>query len=455
MDEKQARIAAECFRKANDALNRKQWDYAADMYQKCVLLSPANLTYRQALRGSEYRKYEKNGTGAGSLAKMKIGGLRSKAKKARDKEQYGESSKLIEQALFLNPWDPASNHELSQTAMAAEWDEVAEFAASCAWQADKNNEDLSQHLADVLESRRKYKEAAQVYEHLSKLVPGNGEYRSQISRMLTKHTTEAAKFEEAERSIDLREDGQMADHEVNKRIGKDPGSERSLEDQLAAATRKEPDNYENWQKYTAQLLKLKKFEKALEAAKKALELREGDAAAEEMKEDAELGVLRTRLSTAKDENADKAELAEIGKALLKREIEVLTNRVKRYPQDMGHKYELAQRLMRIKKYPAAIPLLQKSSQSPKYKAKSLVSLGKCFLKENKASLAKGQFERALPELNVDNDAATVIETHYLLGRIYEQLKNPEKAEEHYGEVLVLDYDYEDAKDRLEGLQAGE
>ena len=455
LDEKQARIAAECFRKANDAFNRKNFDYAADMYAKCAMLSPANLTYRVALRGSQQKKHGDNGTGAGSLSKMKIGGLRKAAKKARAKEDFTAASVELEKALDLNPWDVPTNHELSQLAMQAEWEEVGEFAMKMAWQGDKKNEELSVAFADVLAERRKFQDAAKVYEHLAAMFPGNGEYRAQISRMLTKHTTESAKFEEANRSTDLAADGSMASHEVEKRIGKEEGL--SVEQELARATRKEPDNYEAWQKYAAHLLKVKSYDEALKAADTALELQPGDQAATEMKEDAELGILAAQLADAKAAAAgpkDEA-LREAGKALLKREIEVMTNRVKRYPQDMRHKYELAQRLMRIKKYPAAIPLLQKATQSPKYEARAFSALGKCFLKENKAGLARGQFERALTKLHPENERDEVLEAHYLLGRIYEQLKKPEEAESHYGEVLVLEYDYEDAKDRLEALQAAE
>ena len=450
MDDKQQRIAAECFRKANDAFNRKNFDYAADMYAKCAMLSPANLTYRVALRGSQQKKYGDNGSGAGSLAKMKMGGHRKTAKKARGKGDFKAASVALEQALDLNPWDVTSNQELSQLAMEAEWEEVAEFAIKSAWQQDKQNEELSQEFADVLAERRKFQEAAKLYEHLAAMVPGNGEYRAQISRMLTRHTTESAKFEDAQKSTDMAADGTMASHEIEKRIGKE--ETLSTEQELARATRKEPENYEAWQKYAAHLLKSKKYPEALEAANMALSLQENDQAATEMKEDAELGILSAKLMSAK-EAGDADATREAGKALLKREIEVMTNRVKRYPQDMRHKYELAQRLMRIRKYPAAIPLLQKASTSPKYEARAFSALGKCFLKENKAGLARGQFERALAKLHPENDRDEVLEAHYLLGRIYEQLKKPEEAEKHYGEVLVLEYDYEDAKDRLEGLQA--
>ena len=63
----------------------------------------------------------------------------------------------------------------------------------------------------------------------------------------------------------------------------------------------------------------------------------------------------------------------------------------------------------------------------------LVALGKCFLYDKKGSLARGQFERALPELNFDQDPNQFKETYYLLGRVCEELGDKAAAEKYYGE----------------------
>ena len=63
-------------------------------------------------------------------------------------------------------------------------------------------------------------------------------------------------------------------------------------------------------------------------------------------------------------------------------------------------------------------------------------------------------ERAVPDLNVEQDEELFKEAHYLLSRISEELGDKETAEKHYGEVLVIDYEYKDARERLEKLQGG-
>ena len=54
------------------ALAKANFDYAIEMYGKAVALAPDNLSFRQSLRGSEYKKYQDNKTGA-KLASVRAG----------------------------------------------------------------------------------------------------------------------------------------------------------------------------------------------------------------------------------------------------------------------------------------------------------------------------------------------------------------------------------------------
>jgi hypothetical protein len=110
--------------------------------------------------------------------------------------------------------------------------------------------------------------------------------------------------------------------------------------------------------------------------------------------------------------------------------------------------------MQKQQWALAIPLLQKSSQDPRLKKMAHVSLGKCFVYDKKPQLARGQFERAIPDLNFDQDPELFKECHYLLARVCEELRDLPAAENHYGEVLAVDYEYRDTNERHEKLQGG-
>jgi len=154
------------------------------------------------------------------------------------------------------------------------------------------------------------------------------------------------------------------------------------------------------------------------------------------------------------DEAGKKNVDNLERELVKRELEVLLSREERYPQDMRIKMEIALRFMKFQKWPEAIPRLQKASQDSRLKGQALARLGMCFYRDGKLSLARGQLERAVPELNHERDPKLFKEAHYNLARILEDLGDTAKAEQHYGEVLVVDYDYRDARQRLENLQSG-
>jgi tetratricopeptide (TPR) repeat protein len=66
-------------------------------------------------------------------------------------------------------------------------------------------------------------------------------------------------------------------------------------------------------------------------------------------------------------------------------------------------------------------------------------------------LAKRQFEKALPNLNPQDKKEQFLTAHYALGRIAEKAGDLEAAENHYNEILGVDYGYMDVSKRLENL----
>ena len=146
--------------------------------------------------------------------------------------------------------------------------------------------------------------------------------------------------------------------------------------------------------------------------------------------------------------------AALVKEVLQQEITVLSRRVDRYPQDMKMKFELAQLFYQIGKFAQAIPLLQKAAKDPRLEAQVAVSLGKCFLKEHRNELAEFQFKTAVSKLNPQEQEKALVECTYLLGRLAEASGRRDEAIQRYNEVISIDYDYKDARTRLETLQGG-
>ncbi|TWT49909.1 tetratricopeptide repeat protein [Thalassoglobus neptunius] len=446
--------AAKCFQHGNKAMQAGNWDMAVQMFSQCAKLVPHNLTYRQLLRNSTKKKYDENKKGAGTLAKTKLISLRSKVKKLKKAEEWEEAMALAEEGLLLNPWDAQLNVDVAECSMALDMGEVARFAYMEAVKAAEKDKDIHLAFAELLENRGEFSEAFKIWERVAKIDPKDVNVSRKLSALAARQATADANFEGAETASEAA---------LHKNFAKDSrsthGQEGDTETALRHQIRREPEQVEHYIKLARHLKQSKKYEESYEITKTALEVSGGDPGIREQLEDAELLLMKHNVDLAKEranETGDpdhRKQVAELSKEWRARRIEVLSSREQRHAQNMNVKIELAELVMQLQEWSRAIPLLQKASQDPRLKTRALVMLGKCFMYDNKMALAKGQFERAVPGLNAESQPETYKEAHYLLARVCEETGDNEKAITHYGEVLVIDYDYKDANARMEKLQA--
>ena len=449
-------MAADCYRRGVEATEKHNWDLAVEMFGMSVKFVPENLTYRQLLRGNQYKKYNENKSGAGALAKSKLMGIRGRVKKARTKSEWDEMDKACEEG-WRSIRGTCSQPDAEQALRAREYMEVARFALQCAWRVDQTNKQISWQLAELLEERGEYDEASKVWEHICKLDPNDGNARSKLTGSHTKKTLDRGGYEEADTTKKV-----MAGRTPGKPSADAAAPGESQEADLKHAVRKEPQKVEHYLRLADYYKREGKLDEAHAALEQALQVSGNDANVREQVEDVELLRMHKNVELAKeragesgDETARK-NAAELSNEYQKRRMEVLVRRVERYPQDLNIKFELAQIFMLsiFKKWPQAIPLLQQASQNKRLKVRSLVGLGECFIHDKKLSLAKGQLERAVAEINAPDDPKLFVKAHYMLAWVFEQLGDKPAAENHYGEVLVVDYEYKDARERLEKLQGG-
>lgn len=117
-------------------------------------------------------------------------------------------------------------------------------------------------------------------------------------------------------------------------------------------------------------------------------------------------------------------------------------------------FHLAKQLMGEKRWAEAIPLLELTRDEPRFRVQSLVRIGLCLLFLDQMEKARGYLMWAVPDLGFGEDLELYKSGHYFLARMEEERGNLATAEKHYGEVLVVDYEYKDTLQRLEELQGG-
>lgn len=452
------KIAADCWRKANEAVPKENWDYAIQMYLTSVKLVPDNVMYRQSLRGTEYKKFDDNKTGA-KMANMRLMGVKTKLKKCKMSKDWAGVAEACEEGLQVNPWDPQLGADLGDALNALGYAEVAIFAYEESLKVDPTNIAVNKAMAALLEERGEYPRAIECWKRILKVDPNSGEARSKMTALDARSVMDRGGYEGAESTRNV-----MAPHEIAKRLGKNQNADGpgvSVEADLQRAIRKEPANKDNYLKLADYYKREAQLEQAEEQLLKALEVSGNDISVREILEDVQMAMMTKTLHITKEQArsapADaslKQRAGELANELLKRELEIFAGRVERYPNDMRLKFELASRYMRIKKWQLAIPLFQQSRGDPRLKGESLFSLGKCFYYDGKAQLGIRQFEAAMADIKHDEKPDLFKDLNYSAGRLYEELKNPSAAEEAYQRVLEIDYGFKDTVERLNKLQGG-
>lgn len=465
--DKNKKIAADCWRRGNEALSKENWDYSIEMFSTAVKLEPGALLYRQTKRGAERKKYGDNQSGS-KMGVLKLAGIKTKIKNSRRKKDWAAVDQLAEDGLSLNPWDPVLNAEMATACQNMGYDDAAIFGFKVAIENDKTHKAYYTELGKLLEEKGEFKQARECWEMVFKLDPMDGEARSKITSLMATETQVRGGYDGAEKSSNVKRQSAYDEgratreqrHQAQKG-GAPDGPGQSVEADLQRAIRKEPENKDNYLKLADYYRRDGKHLEARENYEKAYEYSGKDANIGEQIEDIDIELLKEKLTAAKDqfnqdrENADaKKEVTLLSKALIKKEIEVLTRRVERYPADMRYKFDLAQRFIRLKKWASAIPLLQQSVKDTRISSDALVALGKCFFADGKKELAKRQFEKALPKLSADDKEDIFKEAHYMLGRLYQDAKQKTQAADHYSEILAVDYDYRDTRQRLEDMEGG-
>jgi tetratricopeptide (TPR) repeat protein len=464
-EQKKRKFAADCMKKAQEAMAKANWDYACEMFGNCVKLVPSNLAYRQALRGSQRKKYKDNKSGA-SMAFLKINGVRSKIKKARTAKNWVELDAAAEEGLAINPWDGQFNADLGEATRQRDFTEISVWAYETATSPDgaPENKDFLIALAEVYELRRDYRKAISTLEKVMKLDPLNGAVRSKIHALGANEVIDRGNYDQAESTKEVRTDAPKMGYEESVKGSAKTGSAEmlapgeSLEHDLQRAIKKDPANVANYLKLADYYKREGKLEESVQTFKKALDV-SGDANIREQMEDVELEMVRKNLQFAKEaaarspDDADaKKNAFDLAKEVRDQEIEIFSRRVERYPNDLKLKHELAIRFMAGARHDQAIPLLQAASKDVRIEAQVLVSLGKCFLAKKQNPLATRQFQKAIEKLNINDHPEPFKECHYLLGRLAEAAKDLKQAEIHYSEVLAVDYAYKDTAARLEEIQ---
>lgn len=432
--------------KADEALRRRNWDFAIEVYQQLLELDPDLAEARGGLRQALKRRAEASKGGKLFRAIAGAGPL-AMAKTLAKAGKHGAATKSLESYLASNPLDEEGNLLLGICCESAGWAKSAravyEFVAEI---APKNPEGLKR--AGALSYRQgDHAKALEYYERALQADPRDQEALKARKDLAAERALSAGRFDQVQHSREqIKNKEQAADLERTKRFQMSAEDLTAQRDRLETAYAESPKDPELMLQLADVHERLKDYEAALDMAERALQYRKDSFDLACRVGDLRSKALKKRIAKA-DKEGDSAAAERLESELADLEVDDYRRRVEIHPTDAQLRFQLGKRLMKRGEYDAALAELQKANADPRVQRDSRLAMAQCFQHKGFADLAKKEYLRALEGLgDVDERAKEVL---YNLALIAEGEGAAADARAYYARIYEVDIGYRDVSAKME------
>lgn len=253
-------------------------------------------------------------------------------------------------------------------------------------------------------------------------------------RDVLKNSDEAAQLEREKKSVKSDRDADSMIEEARQKIEAEP---KNINYYRALA-----------KVYTQQL----RYPEAIETLKAAVAINPGDPELDRSVSDTHIEGLDWRIKSLTKEGAPEGEILAAQQERVEFVFADLQDRVERYPNDTGLRFDWGCMLFENDYFNEAIQQFQVAQRSARNRVKSLYFLGLCFKAKGQHDMAVDQLDTALKELLVMD--ATKKDVLYELGLIAELQGDIPTALGHFKQIYQADIGYRDVAAKVESGYAG-
>jgi tetratricopeptide (TPR) repeat protein len=443
--------------KADEALRKKNFDYAVSLLEQVLSLQPdhgaARRKWVEALRAKAGRKstpgwLSKLGGSPHMLSAAMSGLAKSAGGKARALEKY----------LTQDPLNADAHLNLGEALLAAGFADSAAAVFEALGEAEPKLGVAWKRAAASHAQRQRLEEALACLEKALKADPKDAESERMRKNLSADLTLRKGAYERAGSSRELVRDVETQERlERESRIhktGEDLAHEEKELTEKLQANAKDGRARRRLAEILAKGSRWAEAHKLLEGGipfdENAGELRDriGDLKLKEL--DFEIGKLEKRLATESNPNLkDDLDLLKADRAKL--ELADFRRRAAEKPTDLALQYQLGRALADAGEIDEALGAFQKSVKDPKTRVDSLLKLGACFQKKGLPDLAEKQLKTALEESSAASERGKSI--LYNLGLIAEQAGRKSDAFNWFSRIYEVDIAYRDVARKIESLRS--
>lgn len=449
------------FEKATTSIAQKNYRYAFDMLCGLLHAEPGFTEGRKALRQAQLESIgNKASFTREAVAFVKtFWALQVKGPLLLKQGRVAAALELAEQALCVDAALLPALTFLAKAAQAGDLHDVAVQALEIAVYFNPKNSVVMSELGHLYEQVQEFDKGLKVWQTLAERYPNNLQIGNEVKRFHALAAMKRAKWEEAESYRDVIKDKKEAEtlEQQTRASARDEDTLQSLI-RIAEQAVAQQKTVANHKKLAELYRQAKDWDRALAQYDAIVQLSGSlDPAIDEAITD----VHRARFDDAIEQwvsygkaNPDKQAEVKTNIATLTQQkedivFERMLERVKRYPNDAGYRFELAMLYWNRKDMDKALQEFQLSQRSPQYRRRALAYMGRCMVTKGLPDLAVEQFNAALDGMEKnDPDRKDVL---YDLAQIYETRNQRDLALTCYREIYSLDVNYRDVGARLQRM----
>jgi tetratricopeptide (TPR) repeat protein len=432
--------------KADEAMRRRNYDFAVELYQQLIEISPDLGEARSGLRHALKKRLDAKGGGSKFLRALGGAAPLAMAKTLRKAGKNDAAAKQLESYLSTNPLDEEGNlllgmalEDAGHTASALA---VYEFLAEI---APKNPDGLKR--AGAMAYRQgKHQQALEFYERALAADPRDQEALKARKDLSAERALTGANAANVAHSRD-----QIKDKDVARELERAQRLHRSDDELREDLTRLEARYAES---QTPELMvemadlheRLKDPDSALEWIERALSYKKDSFDLASRAGDLRAKVMKKAIAQA-GKAGDDARASTLEKELWTFEAADYRRRVDLRPSDASLRLQLGKRLMKVADFDGAMGELQKAMNDPRTKREAQLGLAQCFQGKGFGDLARKEYLRALEgSVQVDDRAKEIL---YNLGLISEKEGNAAEARGYFARIFEVDIGYRDVAEKME------
>jgi tetratricopeptide (TPR) repeat protein len=448
------------YERAAEAVKKRNYDYAIELFLQELVLEPNNVEARRALRAAELKKCQEAGLPVAS-GRAFVQGLPALLASLVHRLTKNHEKLMLdcEQLLRRAPRHPSLLGMLGDAAVAAGHIDAAIVAFEEMREADHGNARALRGLARLYREKGDLAKSLAYYEQLKRAVPADAEAAKAVRDLAAAGATrkvEEAKAQGEGSFRDVIKDKQKAEelehgqHRVRTEADADAALKR-LEAELA----KSPEDPKVLKQMGDLFVKKKDWEEAIACYERSLAVRRDPVVADALGDlkikqiDEEIALLTEAVKKGDGHGKGRLKDAKERKNALC--IEEYGRRVQERPTELGIRFQLGQCLYKADRFDDAIAELQKAVSDPRRGVQARLLLGKCFAAKGMLDQAIKQFEKCREGAKTMDE--TTKEVTYNLALVLEKAGQKEKATAELEKIIEVDINYKDAMKRMEALKA--